>query len=484
MLVLAIDIGTSSSRTALFDADGRRIEGTLAQRAYPLRTDRDGRAELDPARLLAAVKSAIDATLAAARADRKLRGRPIAAVGGSCFWHSFLAVDRSGEPLGPVWTWADSRCRDDAAALRRRHDEREWHARTGCMVRASFWPAKLAWLTRTQRRLMRRAPRLLSPAEWLFERFTGVARCAHGMATATGLYDPARLDWDDGVLGALAVERAQLAPLSDHHLLLDRRWARRWPELADARWYPAIGDGAANNLGAGASRPGWAAINFGTSGAVRIMRDHGRARAPYGLFCYRVDERRFLLGGAISNAGSLRAWCLEHLRLPDEAALERTLAARPLPAHGLRVLPFWLAERAPSWRDDLTGAIVGLTQSTTAVDLLQAITEATYHRLAGIVDQLPGGRSLRFVVGGGIQRSPQALQRLADVLGRRLIATDEPELSLRGAAVLALERLDAPPAPPAGAREVRPRREPMRAYARERKSLAALERRLDPKAEE
>jgi gluconokinase len=479
MLVLALDIGTSSTRTALFDERGTRFERTTAQREYPLLTDREGRAELEPARLLAAVEDCIGRTLALARKDRRLRGREIAAVGTSCFWHSLVGCDEHGSPLTPVITWADSRCREDAARLREKHDERELHARTGCMVRASFWPAKLTWLRRTQPRVFRRVARWMSPAEWLYDRLCGGGRCAHGMATGTGVYDPAKLRWDPRLLELLGID-GRVNPLGDHELMLDRRRGRAWPELAEARWYPAIGDGAANNLGAGATRAGWAAINFGTSGAVRIMRESGAPRAPYGLFCYRIDERRFLLGGAISNAGSLRAWCVENLRLPEDAAIERALAARPGPDHGLRVLPFWLAERAPTWRDDLQGAIVGLTQSTTALDLLQAITEASFHRLATIVEMLPASRGLRFVVGGGLQRSRAGLQRFADVLGRPLVASEERELSLRGAAVFALERLGLAPEHHIAGRPVRPRAAVARAYARERARLLALERKLYP----
>src|SRR5439155_9607313 len=117
------------------------------------------------------------------------------------------------------------------------------------------------------------------------------------------------------------------------------------------------------------------AINFGTSAALRVMKSSGRAQAPFGLFCYRVDERRFLIGGALSNAGNLRAWCVRELRL-NEDSIERELAARPAPLHGLSVLPFWLAERAPSWDEKKTGAIAGITQHTSALNILQAFTEA------------------------------------------------------------------------------------------------------------
>lgn len=457
MPVLALDLGTSSARSALFDARGGRIADSLRQETYPLQTAADGTAELDPQVVLATVR-------------RLMHGHTAEGVGISCFWHSLMGCAADGTPLTPIYTWADSRCAPDAARLRARHDERAQHARTGCMLRASFWPAKLAWLKRTQPALMRRVVYWIGPAEWLLWQLTGELRCAHGMATATGLYDPKRKAWDSDMLRISGIRLAQLPPISDAPLSL--------PGLGNV--YPAIGDGAANNLGVGATSPGLAAINFGTSAAVRIVRDRGIPRAPFGLFCYRIDERRHLIGGAISNAGGLRAWCVDRLRLPAEAELERELAARPGPHPVLRVLPFWMAERAPSWRDDLSGAVVGITQATTAVDLLQAITESTYQRLATIVALIPGGqRDLRILVGGGLQKSPASFQRLADCIGSPLIAADEPETSLRGAAVLALERLGHRPAA-IGGRTVRPRATYATAYARQRRDLARLEKTIFP----
>src|SRR5690606_17296283 len=104
-------------------------------------------------------------------------------------------------------------------------------------------------------------------------------------------------------------------------------------------------------------------------------------------------------------------------------------------------------------------------------------TEATYHRLATIIDLIPSRGDLTCIVGGGIQRSPQALQRLADVTGQTLIACEEAETSLRGAAVFALERLEREPETLDGQR-IRPRARWAAAYAEERKRLADLERTL------
>jgi gluconokinase len=473
MLVLAIDLGTSSCRSALFDARGRRALKTTCQRAYPLHSDASGRAELDPGRLFTSVRWCIDHTLAG-------RGGAVASIGISCFWHSLLGLDGAGRTVTPIITWADSRADSDAARLRRAHPERAYHARTGCMLRATFWPAKLRFLARTQPRVFARVRRWVSPAEWLLERLSGVARCAHGMATGTGLYDPALLRWDPAALRMAGIDPARLNPISDEPCRLDLRHRQRWPRLAAAACHPAIGDGAANNLGAGAIDQGAAAINFGTSAAIRVVRESGRARAPFGLFCYRIDRRRFLIGGAISNAGSLFAWCQSQLRLPGAAELEAALAQPPEDDPALSVLPFWVGERSPSWRSDLRGAILGISQATTALDLTRAITTASYQRLALVWQLLPKSGRMRLLVGGGILHSRSSLQRLSDCLGHALIPTRDPELSLRGAAILALERGGAAIRPPALGRTTVPNPRAQRIYRRERVRLAALERLLLP----
>jgi len=469
MLILACDLGTSSTRAALFDARGERRRASTAQRAYPLLTGADGRAELDPARVLRAVVRCID------HSHRAAGRAAITAVGMSCFWHSMLGVDAQGRALTPILTWADSRAAPDAARLRERTAERTYHQRTGCMLRATFWPAKLRYLRRTQPALLRQVARWVSPAEWLLEQFTGLGRCAHGMGTATGLYDPARLDWDPASLRLAGVRRKQLNPLGDEALTLTPAYARRWPRLAAARWFPGIGDGAASNLGAGALGQGTAAINVGTSAAIRVVRERGAPCAPFGLFCYRIDQRRYLIGGAITNAGSLLAWCKAQLALPSARALEQALA-RPLGATaGLLVAPLWMGERSPDWRMRPGGAITGITQSTSAVDLVQAITTASYQRLARVAGLIPGARGVRLIVGGGILASPASLQRLSDCLGAALHPTEDPELSLRGAAVLALERCGATPRPPRTLPAVRPRPADVVALRAQRRRLAALD---------
>ncbi|HYE04233.1 MAG TPA: FGGY family carbohydrate kinase [Planctomycetota bacterium] len=465
--ILALDLGTSSVRSALYDRRGRCLARTLAQKPVKLRSGADGAAELDPPAVQRAIEGCIAATLAGQRV-------PVAAIGISCFWHSLIGVDAGGAALTPIITWADTRPAAAARALRDELDERATHARTGCMVRPSFWPAKLRWLAGAQPTTVRRVRRWLGPAEWLAARWTGVERASTAMASGTGLFAHASRGWDPEIAAAAGVDPAAL-PVIDDAALTPTRLARRFPLLAGAALYPALGDGAAANLGSGAARRGVGAITAGTSAAARLVVDDG-ATAPFGLFRYRVDPARTLIGGAVSNAGNVRAWCLRELRIDDGPALERALRARPGPSP-LLAAPYLHGERAPLWRDDVSAAIAGFGGATTALDLMHALTDAAWQRLAVIVEALPGNERARFVVGGGIQRSPATLQRLADVLGRTLHVCDEAETSLRGAAVYAGERLGSHPPAPA-TRPIAPRARYADAYADQRARLAAFETRL------
>lgn len=477
--ILALDLGTSSTRAAVYNATGARFLETTAQFAYPLHTDPGGRAELDPRTIEKAVDHVVEKTLRAWR--RKKRG-PIAAIGVSCFWHSLLGLDAHGRPLTPIYTWADSRCRHDAEKLRRGSGERAIHARTGCMARASFWPAKLLWLRRTEPGLFRRVQRWVSPAEWIQQRWCGGATSSLSMASGTGLLDGHTLRLDPHLLARCGLGKTKLNPLSDEPGRISATRARHFPELAGAHWYPALGDGAASNLGSGATRPGFAAINVGTSAALRVVIEDGVRKngplAPLGLFAYRVDARRRLVGGAVSNAGNLRAWALRELNLPrDPARLESLLRARTGPAEELTLLPFWMAERAPTWPEEMPSAIIGITQATSALDLLQALQEATYHRLAQIAEEVAHAarQPLKYIVSGGIRHSPEALQRLANVLGRPVYVSDEPEASLRGAACFALERLGHVPKALKLARAIQPNRAAARACLLARQRQVRLE---------
>jgi gluconokinase len=226
--------------------------------------------------------------------------------------------------------------------------------------------------------------------------------------------------------------------------------AVRWPRLRAALWRMPVGDGACATIGSGCCDGARIALSIGTSAALRVLLTGGYTPPPPGLWSYRLDRERTLLGGAISNGGVVRTWLRSLLRLPENAAeLDTLLAARPPAAHGISMLPFLSGERSPHWPLDAAASLSGLRLATSALDVLQAAMEAVAYRLAILRrilrDPLPDATEI--VAGGGALRaSPYWAQIIADVLGEPLLLSGDAETSSRGAAMLALEAAGIPDA--------------------------------------
>lgn len=443
-LVLALDVGSSSARAGLLDAAGRHLSGTLTDIAYRMTTTPDGGAELDPDDLLHAVIGTIDGALTAAGSQAS----EIRAVGISTFWHSLMGIDESGRALTPVYTWADTRAAKAAEQLSRQLDAEAYHRRTGAILHPSYPLAKLAWLRRDQPNRFKRVSRWLSFGEFLQGALFGPDRitCSISMASGTGLFDQTRQTWDAEALAAAGIGPDQLSPLGDAPLFgLLPEYAKHWPALTEAAWFPALGDGACSNLGSGSIGPDRVAVMVGTTGAMRLLRQGEPVAPPPGLWLYRLDSEHILLGGALSEGGNLFDWLRAQLQLPGLHALGPQLAVLPPDGHGLTWLPFLAGERSPDWALDARATLTGITLDTTALEIMRAGLEAVAYRFALIAERLqaalPGERTI-VASGNGLLRNPVWMQILADVLGRPVVASPEPEASLKGAALMALRRLD------------------------------------------
>src|SRR5438552_2834474 len=300
-LVIAVDIGTSGLRSFLFDSRGRPIARAIAHRDRPLRVSNDGEATVDPDERVRATADAIDETVAAAGR----RAADIAVVAVCAFWHSVMGVDTHGRPTTPVLTWADTRAREAAAALRRELDPVATHARTACTIHASYLPAKLRYLRDAAPDAFGRTAKWLSLGEYLYFRLFGGTRAAHGMASATGLYDQRKRTWDEPLLDRLRVPARSLATISDDPQSgLRAEFARRWPALAKIPWTPAIGDGVCSNVGVGAVGRKTAALSLGTSGAIRVVYATEDPPVVPGGWTYRLDRSRVGAGGAGAAGGA------------------------------------------------------------------------------------------------------------------------------------------------------------------------------------
>ncbi|MDQ6772653.1 MAG: FGGY-family carbohydrate kinase, partial [Candidatus Dormibacteraeota bacterium] len=195
------------------------------------------------------------------------------------------------------------------------------------------------------------------------------------------------------------------------------------------------------------------ALTVGTSGALRVLAAERPAGLPAGLWCYRLDANRYVTGGALSNGGNLYAWLTRTLRV-EPGGWERRLAAMAPASTGLTFLPLLAGERSPGFAAHATGAIGGLTQATTADQIVRAGLEAVaveFARVDRALDEISWRQPARRLVasGGGLLASPGWMQIMADVIGKPVAASRAAEASSQGAAIMALEHLGSAVARPA-----------------------------------
>jgi gluconokinase len=445
-LALALDVGTSSARAALYDSRGRQIENVGGRTHYQMTVTQDGGVEIEAEKLIEIICATIDECLLEAATHIPRLRDAIRVVGYSNFWHAMLGVDGAGDAVTPLYNWSDTRSAPDARALGERLGVDWIHERCGVVPHASYYPAKILWLRRTDPELASKVSRWVSIGEYLYSKIFGRLTCSVSMASGAGLFNPNRNDWDDEMLAAIGVSRDQLSPLAEEREEFNEmrpEFAERWPALRNAKWMPAVGDGAASNIGSGCFTRNLIAINIGTSGAMRVCWPAEFVNIPKGLWCYRANRRYALIGGALSNAGDVYAWCKRVLRLDgDDEAIEWRLAAMKADDHGLTALPFFSGERSTGWHGEARAAFYGLNLSSDPIEILRASLESVCYRFAAIYERLkaeaPGDAKI-IASGGGILNSPVWTRMMAEVIGVPVVASAVPEASSRGAAMLAME---------------------------------------------
>ena len=440
-LVLALEVGSTATRGGLYAAAGREVEGAHHKIGHSLATDLDGASTIDPDQVVREVASVLGEV--APRAE----GHPVAAVALAAFSSSLVGVDHLGKAITPCLTYADSRCAPEVARLRSKLDESEIQRRTGSRIHASYLAPKLRWLRRAEPALHANVARWLSLAEYIHLRLLGVAVAGTPTAAWTGLLNRHTGQWDSQMVRLSGIERSQLSELQDPATPIvpvpkARRKIREvWPTLSEAAWFPGVADGLAASIGSGGSDPGVTVASTSTTGAMRRILDGNPKDVPPGLWCYRVDETRSIVGGALNDVGAAISWVTDTLRLPTDGTWEEALAADPVDSTPL-VLPFLSGERSTGWSVDASASLLGVGLWHGPVDIARGVVEGvalTYARLDRQLRELAAPPSVVRVSGSMAKRVPAFTQILADALGVPVSTAGIKRATLRGAALLSLE---------------------------------------------
>jgi glycerol kinase len=441
--ILALDQGTTSSRSLLFDSSGQ--VAALSQQEFKQYFPSPGWVEHDASEIWATQRQTIADALRGAGATM----RDIAAVGITNQRETTVLWDRAtGEPVAPAIVWQDRRTADDCQALRDAGHEPEIAARTGLLLDPYFSATKLAWLLDRIPGARRRADRgelaFGTIDSWLLFKLTGHR---HHVTDATNasrtlLFNLRGGDWDDRLLELLRIPRACLPVIVDS--CLDRQSAITI-EL-DGERLPVTGiagDQQAALFGQACFTPGMAKNTYGT-GCFALMNTgsepHSSEHRLLTTVAWRRGACQYALEGGVFMGGATVQWLRDGLGLIGNASEIEPLAASVPDTGDVYLVPAFAGLGAPQWDAAARGALVGLTRGTNRAHIARAALESIAFQTADLIEamQQDAGRPLSELrVDGGAARNDLLLQFQADLLGVPVLRPVNTETTAFGAAALA-----------------------------------------------
>lgn len=472
-LVVALDVGSSGTRCSLYDASATPVKGRRLKVPHTFTTSPDGEVTIDADQVVAEVHELLDTVV-----GKDLVGR-VGGVAMDTFASSLVGVGADGAALTPCFTYADSRGAEIAGELAEVLDGEQVHQRTGTFLHASYLPTRLRWVHRAMPEVARQVRQWMSLGEYVYWRLLGATVVGTATAAWTGMLNRLTGQWDETLVAAAGIDIEQLSDIHDpDEPITGAIDAERWPALAEVPWYPVIADGLASNIGPVPPGANACVLGASTSGAMRVLLPKHPSQVPAGLWCYRIDRNRSLLGGAINDAGRIPAWLATTLQLPEQAELDAWALAPPSEGTPM-FLPFLTGERATGWRADARAVFTGLFAGHGPRELYRGALEGltlAYGRVAKELWAVHPAVDQVVATGGMSQGLPTWLQMVADALGKPVVPATFKRSTLRGTALLALEHV-APEVersvPPVG-RTVQPRREYAEYYRRRAEKFSRL----------
>jgi glycerol kinase len=445
--ILALDQGTSSSRSIVFDEAGRIV--ALAQREFRQIFPHPGWVEHDPMEIW-------DTQLATARealAKAGLQVRDIRAVGITNQRETTVVWNRrTGAPIHNAIVWQDRRAEPTCAALREQGHAPLVQRKTGLIIDAYFSGTKLKWLLDHVEGAREQAARgelaFGTVDSWLVWHLTGGRVHATDVSNAsrTMLFDVRRNAWDDELLALLDVPRELLPDVhpSAH------RYGDTEPALLGAALPIAgiAGDQQSALFGQACFKAGLAKNTYGT-GCFMLMHTGERFQpSTNGLVTTSAAQPtatpEFAFEGSVFIAGAVVQWLRDGLRAIKGSAEVQGLAESVPDAGGVMFVPAFTGLGAPYWKPEARGAIVGLTRGTTAAHIARAALESIAFQSAALLTAMsrdaqtagaPPVAELR--VDGGACVNDLLMQFQADLLGIPVVRPQVVETTALGAAYLA-----------------------------------------------
>lgn len=445
--ILAVDQGTSATKTVVFDTCGRIV----AQATEPLKAyfPQPGFVEQEPLEIyqnvLASVKQCLEQYREAVSHDLT----KIKTCGISNQRETFVLWDRAGIPLSKAIVWQCKRSVDICNRLKGSGLEEKIKQRTGLMIDPYFSGTKLLWLYENDSRVRQAIDAgnayFGTVDSWLLYKLTHGSKyfTDYTNASRTLFFNLDQLQWDRGLLdefGFTKLQLPQVKPSSDLYGVSDFEGIFPFDIPVGAM----IGDSHAAAFGEGCFSPGTAKATLGTGCSILLNTGAQRITSTQGMvttICWSTEERvDYALEGIIVTCGATINWLRDNLGLFDQDRETQEMALAAGDSQGVYLVPAFSGLGAPHWQMDLKAAIMGLTFGCDKNHIVRAALESIPFQIKDVIaamEQDSGITLQQLQVDGGVTANRFVMQFLADLLGTNVVNIGIQEVSALGAAHLA-----------------------------------------------
>jgi glycerol kinase len=438
--VAAIDQGTTSSRCALVDHDGRIV--SMAQREHEQIYPQPGWVEHDPDE----IRRNVDLVIRQALAQIDATPGDLAAVGLTNQRETTLLWSReTGKPVGNAIVWQDVRTADLCRRLGGDEGADRFRGQTGLPLATYFAGPKMRWLFEHDDDLLARAEdgelAFGTMDTWVAWNLTGEHVTDVTNASRTLLMDLEKLAWDDDLLVAIGIPRSVLPRIVPSVGVI----AESRDPLAGVPFAGILGDQHAALFGQACFKPGMAKNTYGTGCFLLLNTGEQTVRSDNGLLttvAYQIagEPACYALEGSIAIAGAGVQWLRDNLRMIASAEQISDLALEVEDNGGVYFVPAFSGLFAPWWRDDARGVVVGLTRYANRGHLARAVLESTAFQTRDVLEAMEIDADIELAslkVDGGMVVNDILMQFQADILDVDVVRPKISETTVLGAAYAA-----------------------------------------------
>ena len=446
--LLGVDLGTSGTKTVLFDRTGKAIAGETIE--YPLYQPQNGWAEQDADDWWAAARDTIKAVLQRSGVDPA----DVKGISFSGQMHGLVMTDENDKVLRRSIIWCDGRTQAECDEITEKVGKERLIEISANPALTGFTACKLLWIRKHEPELYARARHAMLPKDYVRFKLTGKYYCEMSDASGTNLLDVPNRCWSKEILDKLEIDERLLPPLIESCDIAGyiTKEAAEQTGLKEGTVVAAgAGDNMAAAVGTGVVVPGKAFVTIGTSGVVFAhaknvqIEPEGRVHS----FCSAVPGEYINMGVTLSAGLSLKwyrdQFCRAEMQAAEEIGVDSYILMNqeaeksPIGANRLIFLPYLMGERSPLMDANARGAFIGLSAIHTRRDLMRAVMEGVSYALRESLDLLDEMKVLPesiFACGGGA-KSPLWRQMMADIFHMPVKTVRNTEGPALGAAILA-----------------------------------------------